>query len=197
MNTEAAQQTEVYVGSTGLTTAEPMPSLSEVAQEAGGAWPKGWYPAEIIGGYNAGGYQFDTADTLSKGGDSRNLRIALRLSSPAAHADAEGNSVSAGATRNTFFSANYQTDFLTAANVARVKSNAGSKDDKAFTRLRIALGQLGQIEKSVGFQFQKHPQGHLLAEPLVGQKVDVRLGIGEKGYNEVTAFAPAGTRTKK
>lgn len=194
---DTATQQELYVGSQGNAAEEAMPSLSDVAQEAGGAWPAGWYPAEIIEGYQAKSYTFTTEDSLSKGGDSRNLRVSLRVTSPAARADELGNSVVAGATRNTFFSTNYCTDFLTAANVKRIKNNDGDPKDKAFMRLRIALGQLGQIEKAVGFSFQKHPQGHINPAPLIGQKVDVRLSIGEKGYNEVTAFAPAGSRTSK
>src|ERR1017187_2242652 len=87
---------------------EAMPSLAEIAQETGGAWPPGWYGAEIIEGYTAGGYQFTTADTVSKAGDSRNLRVALKLTATAVRQDAEGNSVQPGATRNTFSSQNYR-----------------------------------------------------------------------------------------
>jgi hypothetical protein len=159
--------------------AEAMPDLSSIAKEVGGAWPKGWYAAEIIEGYQAKAYTFDTSDNPSRGGDSRNLRIALKLSGGPD-----------GATRNTFYSQNYRVDDLTEANVARVA--AGEAD----TRLRIALSSLGQIQKAVGFSFKKHPMGHLNPTPLVGQKVDVRLSVNEEtGYNDVSAFAPYGTRT--
>lgn len=189
------QTADVYVGAAELTP-EPMPSLSDVAQEAGGNWPKGWYPGEIIAGYTAGGYEFTTSDAPSKNGDSRNLRVAVRVTSPTAKSDDEGNTVAAGAARNTFVNRNYRTTDLTSANVSRIKNKQGDVKDKEYQRLGIVLGQLGQIEKAIGFQWQRHPQGHLLAEPLIGQKVDVRLSKGEKGYDEITAFAPAGTRTK-
>lgn len=171
---------------------EAMPSLSEFAQEPGGAWPNGWYQGEIIEGYKAGGFLFETGDTLSKNGDSRNLRLCLKLTAPAAKSDGNGNSVAAGATRNTFWSQNYRVSDFHPDTLQAIK------DQTAEKRTAIAIGKLGQVEKALGFGFSKHPEGHILAAPMVGQKVDVRLSINaESGYNEPTALAPAGTRTTK
>lgn len=171
---------------------EPMPSLADVAQEVGGAWPAGWYRAKVIAGYNARGYDWVTGDTLSKGGDSRNLRVAMTLTAPRDMNDKEGNSVKAGATRNEFWSTNYRITDLTAANAARVKANP-----KGDPRLAIALGKLGQLEVAFGQGWAKHPEGHLLTMPLIGREVDVRRGMNKKtGYMEINAFAPVGSKTK-
>lgn len=189
-NEQAAAPARIDSGA-GLAT-EPMPSLADVAQEVGGAWPAGWYRAKVIAGYSARGYEFTTSDTISKAGDSRNLRIAMALTAAKDMTDKEGNSVKAGVTRNEFFSTNYRTTDLTAANVARVKG--GNADQ----RLAIALGKLGQIEKAFGQGWAKHPEGHLLVQPLIGREVDVRRGLNKKtGYMEINAFAPAGSKTAK
>jgi hypothetical protein len=177
------------IDAAGGLAPEPLPSFAEVAGEIGGAWPRGWYKAEIISGYSAGGFQFTTSDTPSKAGDSRNMRIALKVTSVRNIQDGEGNSVEVGATRNTFFSTNYRLTDLTAANVQRVK------DKTADTRLKIVLQKLGQIERALGLSFVRHPEGHLMPERLVGQQVDVRFTIGEKGYNEVNAFEKSGKKT--
>jgi hypothetical protein len=165
------------------TEAEPMPSLSDVADEPGeGAWPLGWYRATILPGFTSRtGRAFQTEDTLSKAGDSRNLTITLNIKRDGR--DQTG--------RNMFTSRNYRIEDLTAANVERIKS--GDADQ----RLRISLGKLGQIEKAVGQAFKRHPDGYLIAGSLVGRQVDVRLGMDKADkYNEVTAFAPAGTKAK-
>lgn len=180
---EATMAPDTRIDQLGLVS-EPMPSLSEVAQETGGAWPPGWYSGEIIQGYMAGGYQFETQSKVSRAGDSQNLTVCLKLTSSSTKEDKDGNSVAAGATRNLFSQRNYRVEDLTAANVARVK--AGEADQ----RLKIVLGQLGQIEKAVGIGFRKHPLGQIEPSNLVGRKVEVRINIGDKGYNEVTGFRP-------
>ena len=165
----------------GAPVAEKFPSFADVAQDAGGAWPNGWYKAEVIAGYQAKGYTFSTEDTLAQKGDSRNLRLALVVDGGAL-----GN-------RQTFYSLNYKPEELTVANYERMKA----KDVSLDTRTRISLGKVGQLEKAFGFGLSRHPgNGGILAAPFVGQKVDVRLTTGETGYNEVNGLAAYGSHTQ-
>ena len=175
----------------GSTSAELVPSLSDVADEVGGAWPKGWYPATIIEGYSTPkGKQFTTSDAPSQKGDSRNLRLCFSAS--------DGKSE-----RTMQESFNYRSGDLSAERIAYVlearTENKGIKNwaDKDAQRSSLALGKLGQIAKAISdtFQFSLNGNGGLAIAPLVGAKVDIRLGINEEGFNEVTGFAPAGTKT--
>lgn len=199
MNTDTERIDQV-----GLA-AEEMPSLAEFAEEPGGAWPKGWYSAEVIEGYaTPKGTQFTTGDSLSKNGTSRNLTICLRVDSGKGSSDGEGRAVGAGQTRNTFEQVNYRADDFTPDKMAMVaelrRENKGVRGawpgQADAQRTSLALAKLGQIEKAMGATFKRTPQG-LTAAHFVGRKVDVRFGVDEKGYNEVTAFAPAGTRAKQ
>jgi hypothetical protein len=173
---------------------EELPSLSDFATEPGGAWPKGWYGAEVVEAYATGkGTIFTTEDKPSKAGDSRNLVLCFSM---------DGSKLG---TRNTFVQVNYRETDFTADRMAAVKEAreqfkgmrgawTGNTD---LQRSSLALAQLGQIENALGFRIKLHPSGHILAASLVGQKMDVRLGEDEKGYNEINAFAKAGTRAKK
>lgn len=185
MSTEGTEAVRVDAGA---PQAEEMPSLASIATEPGdGAWPAAWYAATILPGFaSKGGKQFQTEDTVSKAGDSRNLVLTLAVTN------------AAGKTRNMFTSRNYRTQDLNAETVARVKAGTADK------RTQISLGKLGQIETAIGFAFKKHPEGgYILVAPLVGQRVDIRLGMEKAkdgtltGFNEVTDFAKAGTKVRK
>jgi hypothetical protein len=178
----------------GAPVAEELPSLTDFAEEVGGAWPNGWYSATVIEGYSTSkGTQFTTSDDVSKAGDSRNFRICVSM---------DGGKLG---TRNTFTSINYRTtdfsaDRLTAVKEAReqFKGTRGAWIGQTdLQRTSLALAQLGQLEGALGFRLKLHPAGYILASSLVGQKMDVRLTMGDKGYNEINAFDKAGTRTKK
>jgi hypothetical protein len=182
----------------GGTVPEEMPSFAELADPIGGAWPKAWYSADIIEGYTTpNGHTFTTKDAPSRNGDSRNLTICLSL---------DGGKVVPGQTRTTFVQFNYRAEDLTAARVQQVmqarKNFAGQKGkwigNEDIQRSSIAMGKFGQLEEALGFRLPKHPEGHFAPVKLVTQKVDVRLGMDEDDkYNEVNAFAKAGTKAKK
>jgi hypothetical protein len=183
--------------------AEEMPSLADFAEEPGGAWPKGWYRAEFIEGYaTTKGTQFTTKDEPSKNGTSRNLTLCLRIAGDFYMNDGE-RKAGPGGVRNTFEQINYRLDDFTPAKLAMVKelreSNKGVRGawpgQADQQRTSLALAKLGQIEKAMGATFKRTPLG-LSASHLSGRAVDVRLGVDDKGYNEVTAFAPAGSRVK-
>lgn len=178
----------------GATMAEELPSLADFAQEPGGAWPKGWYAATILEGYaTPKGTVFQTLDNPSKAGDSRNLMICVSM---------DGGKLG---TRNTFTQLNYRAGDFTADRMAAIKeareqfkgARGAWTGQTDLQRSSLALAQLGQLEAALGFRLPLHPAGHILAAKLVGQKMDVRLGEDEKGYNEINAFAKAGTRAKK
>lgn len=160
--------------------------LTDLATEPGGAWPKGWYPGDIIEGYLAGSFQFTTSDTESKKGDSRNLILCFRVKNGTEE-------------RTIFRQYNYRTSDFSASRIQAVKGARkelgrgkwpGRED---LLRSSIALGELGQLQTATGVAPQFHPETHgIIAGLYVGKRVDVRLGIDEKEYNEVTALAPLG-----
>ena len=159
--------------------------LTELAAETGGAWPRGWYAATVIPGYSAGGYQFQTESTVSKKGDSYNLRLALRITNGADQ-------------RTNFATFNYRALDFTPQRIEAVKNMrkqfAGQKgkwsgyDD--IQRSSIALGQLGQLQKATGVTITLTPEGQIATLPFIGQTFFVRLTIDEDtGYNEITGFS--------
>lgn len=176
----------------GETDAPTSVDLSSLADEPGGAWAAGWYAGETIEGYQAGkGYTFLTADSVSKKGDSRNFRLCFRLTN-------------GGNERTTFTSFNYRTgDFAADRVKAVVALRAEFKGKKGawvgyedIQRSSLALGKLGQLQKATGQAITFNAEGGINVAPFIGKKVDVRLGIDEKGYNEVTALAPLGEKAK-
>lgn len=177
----------------GSTASEALPSLAEFADEVGGAWPKGWYAATIIEGYaTPKGKTFTTADSVSQKGDSRNLRLCL-------------SATNGTDTRTMQESFNYRVGDFSVERINFIREarteNKGIKNwgDKDAQRSSLAIGKLGQIGEAIskGFSFTINGNGGLSVGPLVGQKVDIRLGINDEGYNEITGFAPAGTKTSK
>ena len=190
MSAEATS--EVFIGGTSFS--EDVPSLTDFAEEAGGAWPAGWYGATIIEGYaTSRGKQFVTEDTASKKGDSRNLRVCFSL-----------NGGTLG-TRNTFESFNYRVDDLTTERLAQIKElreefkgvKGAWPGQSDAQRSSLAIAGLGQFTKAIGSGLKRTAEGNIIPTPFVGKTADVRLNIDDKGYNTITAYAPAGTRTKK
>lgn len=170
---------------------EEMPSLADFADEPGGAWPKGWYQATVIEGYaTRNGKVFQTSDEPSRTLDSRNLRMCLAVTN--------GKD-----TRQFSELLNYRVEDFTSERLEAIKelreqfrgargSWPGYSD---IQRSSLAVAKLGQVEKAFGFRLAKAHSGGLNPAPFVGQKVDVRLGINDNGYNEVNAWAKAGSRT--
>lgn len=178
------------VGLTDDLATEDVPSLSDFAEVPGGALPRGWYSAEIIEGYSTrSGKQFLTEDVPSQKGDSRNLRIAVKVTPRV------------GDPKNLFTTINYRvTDFnpdrLSYIKELRneMKGVKGRWPDTDAQRTSLAIAFLGQLEKALGVPFKRTSQG-IIVTPLIGKKVDARLNVNEDGYNDITAFAQAGTVT--
>lgn len=170
---------------------EELPSLDTFYEEPGGNITPGWYAATVLEGYATGkGTQFTTTDEPFKDG-RRIFRLALGLTV-------------GGQTRNlqkTFF---YSPDQFTGESLAHIKSlREQFKGQKSWAgqgqaqNFSITLGHLSQLEKAIGFKLARHPNGGLLAAPYVGKKMDVRVSTSKNGYDDITGFAPAGTRAGK
>lgn len=167
---------------------EEVPSLADFAEEPGGAWPVGWYSAEITHGYVTGrGKEFHTEDTTSKNGDSRNARLCLKLISP----KGERTMQESFNYRSEDFSPE-RLEFIKEAR-AEYKNVKGRWSDSDAQRSSLALAKIGQIERALGFTIRT--KDHMVPEKAIGQKVDVRLGINDDGFNKITAFAKAGEKT--
>jgi hypothetical protein len=182
---------EVRIGTIG--NASESVDLSDFAEEPGGAWPAGWYPATIIAGYSTGrGKQFLTEDTLGRKGDSRNARVCFNL-----------NGGSLG-TRSTFESFNYREDDFTPARLAQIKEMRqefkavrGAWPGQADAqRSSLAIASFSQFTKALGMSLPR-VDGRVNPIPFIGQAIDVRINIDDKGFNTITAFAASGTRTAK
>ena len=172
-----------------------LPSLVDLGREpSSGAWPEGWYKARIIEGYATGsGYQWETIDKPSKDGESRNMTICFEL------VDA------AGEKRNIWKSLNYRLGDFDPRKIAalpELRKQYGNKSwgpkgsgEADLQRTSIAIGQLGQFERALGFKL-KMAGGGLLVAPFFNQQMDVHVVINdETGYNEVTEFAKLGEKT--
>lgn len=184
--------TDVTLNGIADSTETESVSLTDFAEEVGGAWPNGWYAADIIEGYatQKSGKVFTTEDTVSGKGDSRNLRICFKVTN--AKADE----------RTMQESFNYRSSDFTSERLAFIKEARaeykgvkGRWSDADAQRSSLAIAKIGQLQKALGFSELKVANGGLVAGVFVAQKVDVRLTTDENGYNEINAFAPAGTKT--
>jgi hypothetical protein len=170
---------------------EEVPSLVDFAEEPGGAWPKGWYPAIVVEGYATGkGKIIQTTDELSKDTNSRNLRIAFQVS----RRDK--------ATRNINTLINYRVTDFSPARLSQIKELrdhfkgtrgawVGQEDAQ---RTSLAIASLGQLEKSLGFRLRRTDAGNLVAAQFVGKGLDVRFTVDDNGYNDINAFSPFGSK---
>lgn len=172
---------------------EEVLTFDDFAEETGGAWPRGWYSAVVIEGYStAKGKVFATEDSTSQKGDSRNLRLCFRVTGP-------------GGERTMQESFNYRATDFTPERQAFIKEARleykgvkGRWSDADAQRTSLALAKLGAITKSLGLGFPRGADGGLNPTPMIGQRIDVRLGINEEnGFNEITGFAKAGTKSAK
>lgn len=176
----------------GLAT-ETLPDLSDFADEPGGALQSGWYKAVIIEGYaTRKGKQLVTEDAVSKDGASRNLRVCFQVS------PLRGDS------RNLINGFNYRPSDFTPERLAWIKEKReeykgvqGKWADADAQRSSLSIAQLGQFQKALGFQFPRTPNGTIVVGPLVGKALDVYIRIGKDGFNEISQYAEAETRTPK
>ena len=178
---------------TPTTTNLPdVPSLADMDSGGGSAWPKGWYSGTILADYTGqSGNTFETNDTDSKKGDSRNIRAIIRVVNP-----------NEDEPRTLFHNINYRDTDLTAERIEEVKTarktyagTQGRWPDPDVQRSSLALASLGQVEKAMGRTFSRNGNG-LDVTPLHNLPVDVYLGTDEKGFNEVKQIAAQGTRVK-
>jgi hypothetical protein len=190
MTTAAADAVSLNDVTDGL--ASESVSLADFAEEPGGAWPTGWYKAEVVEGFATAksGKQYSTEDAVSSKGDSRNLRLCVKVSK------------SDGSERTMQETFNYRASDFTAERLAFVKeARAEYKDvrgrwaDSDVQRSSLAIAKIGQFQKAIGFTQLKLANGGIAAGVFVGQALDVRVSVDENGYNVITAFAPAGSMT--
>lgn len=169
---------------------EKLPNLDDFVEDVGGSWPKGWYAAEIIEGYTTRkGTVFETGDEPSKNGDSRNLRLCLKLRN------------AKGEERTIQDSVNYRITDFTAERLAFIKEAReeykgvkGRWPNADAQRSSLAVANVGAIQKATGDTFGRTPAGSLDPSTFIGKRVDVRLSINEKDYNEVSAYDKAGAK---
>jgi hypothetical protein len=180
----------VQIGAAGTVAENAALDLSDFAEEAGGALAPGWYKATIVEGYSTTkGKQIITGDNVSSKGDSRNMKVCFSLT---------------GVGRNLFESFNYRTSDFTPERLAQIKElrdqfkgTRGAWPGNADAqRSSLAIAQLAQLQKAVGLSIPRTDAGNLNPIPFVGHSLDVRVNVDEKGYNNLTAFAAAGTRVK-
>jgi hypothetical protein len=172
---------------------EGVVSLDGFDYDASGAWPKGWYAAEIIEGYaTAKGKVFTTEDGVSQKGDSRNARLCFKVTGPS------------GDQRTMQDTINYRPSDFTPERVAYVKQaraeHKGARgrwnDDPDAQRSSLALVSINELEKATGFTL-RNAEGFMFPARVIGQKVDVRLKVNEDGFNDIGGYAKAGTGGKK
>lgn len=170
------------------TAVEEVVSLADFAAPVSGAWPKGWYDAEVIEGYSTPkGKVFETGDAPSKNGDSRNATFCFKVK------NAKGEE----RTIQTLF--NYRESDFSADRIAFIKQaridNASTKGkwaDGDAQRTSLALAKIGQLENAIG---TVRVGRQLTPAKAVGQKLQVRLTENEDGFNEINAFDKPATHT--
>lgn len=156
--------------------------VSDLAEETGGAWPKGWYKADVVEGYaTKKGTQFTTEDVASKDGSSRNLRVCFKVRNGSEE-------------RFLHTSLNYRVEDFTTGRIAEIKTgrerfaNQQEWPDKDLQRSSLAIAKIGGLQKATKAK-DKQPAS------FIGKALDVHLGIDKKGYNEPNGFAEPNSKT--
>ena len=172
-------------------THESVPSLADFADEPSGTWPAGWYAAEVVEGYaTAKGKVFQTEDTPSSKGDSRNARLCFKVTN---------------GTQERFMQAsfNYRSGDFSPKRLSFIKEIReeykgvrGRWSDADAQRTSLALAKIGNIERALGFVL-RNADG-MVPTRAIGQKLDVRLKIdAESGFNEISNYDKAGSKARK
>jgi hypothetical protein len=181
-----------------LNSTDTLPSegyvldLTDMAEEPSqGAWLAGWYCASVIEGYSTRkGTQFLTADTISKDGNSRNLRLCIAVQN------------ATGQTRNLQTSLNYRLSDLTVETNREVKEARAEfkgiqkwpgAEGANLQRSSLAIAKIGALQKATGVKELSLTDVGILAGIFIGVNVIVRLAVDEKGYNEIKEFSKIGT----
>src|SRR5215467_10438073 len=133
----------VRIGTAGLSSESV--DLSDFAERVGGSWPAGWYSATIIPGFaSSKGRQILTEDSLSKNGDSHNLRVCFTLTHPDL------------GTTTKFESFNYRVTDFTPDKLAQIKDlreqfkgvRGAWPGQSDAQRTSLAIASLGQFTKA-------------------------------------------------
>src|SRR5216684_865203 len=170
MSTSAVSLNDVTDGLSGEAV-----DLRSMAEEPGGAWTPGWYKAEVVEGFSTAksGKVYTTEDAVSSKGDSRNLRICVRVARP------DGQERTMQETFN-YRPSDFTSERITFVKEARVEfKDIRSWPDKDAQRSSLAIAKIGQFQKAIDV-------GSLKPFEFVGKRLDVRLSTDDNGFNILT-----------
>lgn len=181
----------MYEAETDTMHLTEVPDFSGITEDRPEAWEDGWYAARIvptrtINSRDGNTLTFATEDTLSRGGDSRNIRLQMSL-----HRKSDGRALS------TNHNVNYRVEDLTGEIVKAVLARKESIKAAAQSGERLEWGQLfrafmgitrlGTLQRIAGIRrFETLPQGGFDLRPLFNKACFVRLGDDDEGkYKEI------------
>ena len=149
-----------------------IPDLSGIQDNDSEPWADGWYEGVIVGkrsftDKNGNERVFESADTLAKSGDSRNVQVQIQIKRQ------DGREL------NTSARVNYQPGDLTTETIQKVTAQKEKAKDEGWGPLFrpfMSLLQLGTLQKIAGVrQFQRDTDGGLILTPLFGKTVFAKL----------------------
>ena len=182
-----------------------IPDLSGVVDDTrSDPWEDGWYSGRIVEkreftDNNGNDRVFESTDTPSQNGDSRNVRLQVLLTRQ-----------SDKATMRTNTQVNYQQGDLTPETIqaitdqkARVKAKEDQNMGSLFRPFR-ALTQIGALQRVAGIrQFQRNGNGGFELTPLFDKTAYFRLGPDTregrtqfKQIVEINDVPPKGVKAK-
>jgi hypothetical protein len=169
-----------------------IPDLSGVGDEqSSGAFVDGWYEGRIqakreFTDKNGNDRLFESGDTPSANGESRNIRLQVELTR-----------ASDGRTLNTSTLINYQPTDLTAETVAAIAAQkeknkeSGERQWGPLFRSFMSLTRLGKLQKIAGVrQLQRNGDGGLDLTPVYGKTAYFKLGEDDRNpqYKAIVDF---------
>lgn len=173
-----------------------------LAESASNALPNGWYPVEVLEGYQSrSGFDHVTTVVPSQNGESLNLRVCFKVT------------VKPGEFRMLNTQINYRlSDFSPeiAEIVQRLREEfrgqqgAWPEEFKKYQAASLTINKLGQLSEASGVELTTDDNGKILTGELIGKKFFGYVNINKEGYNDIgrfSAFAsgvkPRGRASKK
>ena len=166
-----------------------VPDLSGVTEQEQSPFTEGWYEGTIQGqrsftDRNGNDRLFESSDTPSVAGDSRNIRLQVEV-----------KRASDGRIMNTSALVNYRPEDLSASTVAQVlahkeKVAAGEEWGPMF-RPFATLQRLGKLQKIAGVrQLGRNGNGGLDLHPIFGKKAYFKLATDDRNpqYMKIADF---------